>query len=207
MLYKGEVRRDYTYARQFRRIVIDVALFFLLPHYGSWWKLRVAALSAKSKLTKRLLERCYRNFVDRFGAYIPLNASIDYPPCFPHELYGIFISNKAKIGRNVTIFQQVTIGSNTLKGSSSGGAPQIGDNVIIGAGAKIIGDVRIGNNCRIGAGACVTKDLPDNTVAVSSPLRLIEHKEELDNRFFYNVPGRENTYFMDGRLVLAEDKR
>lgn len=115
MLYKGEVRRDYTYARQFRRVVIDVALFFLLPHYGSWWKLRVAALSAKLKLTKRLLERCCRNFVDRFGAYIPLNASIDNPPYFPHELYGIFISNKAKIGRNVTIFQQVTIGSNTLK--------------------------------------------------------------------------------------------
>lgn len=76
--------------------------------------------------------------------------------------------------------------------------------MIIGAGAKIIGDVRIGNNCRIGAGACVTKDLPDNTVAVSSPLRLIEHKEVLDNRFFYNVPGLEGFYVKDGLLVKED---
>ena len=49
------------------------------------------------------------------------------------------------IGRNVQVYQQVTIGSNTLKDSKGAGAPVIGDNVHIGAGAKIIGGVRIDN--------------------------------------------------------------
>mgnify|MGYP002641808322 CR=1 FL=1 len=58
---------------------------------------------------------------------------------------------------------QVTIGIDEIKG---GKAPQIGNNVFIGAGAKIIGDITIGNNVIIGAGAIITKSVPDGkTVA------------------------------------------
>lgn len=82
----------------------------------------------------------------------------------PHP-FGIIINRTASIGRNVTIFHQVTIGVNEHHGRPDV-APTIGDNVFIGAGAKIIGPITVGNNVRIGANAVVTKDVPDNATVV-----------------------------------------
>lgn len=56
----------------------------------------------------------------------------------------------------------------------------IGDNVFVGAGAKIIGPITIGDNCRIGANACVYKDVPANCVVVGNPMRIIQ-REVLNN--------------------------
>ena len=81
------------------------------------------------------------------------------------------------------VFQQVTIGANTIKSSKSYGAPAIGDSVYFGAGAKIIGKVSIGNNARIGANAIIVKDVPANTLAVIPEVRLIKKEEQLDNHF------------------------
>ena len=86
-------------------------------------------------------------------------------------------------GENCVIFQQVTIGSNTLPDSQRPGAPVIGDNVYIGAGVKIIGGVKVGNNVRIGANAVIFTDVPDNCVAVVNGVRTIHKSEPLDNRF------------------------
>lgn len=65
-----------------------------------------------------------------------------------------------KIGCNCTILHNVTIGA------GRGGAPTIGDNVYIGAGAIIIGDIKIGDNVKVGAGAVVFKDVPSNSTVV-----------------------------------------
>lgn len=80
------------------------------------------------------------------------------------------------------ISHQVTIGSNTLGDSKGKGAPEIGDNCFIGAGAKIIGNVKIGDNVRIGANAVVVKNVPDNAVVVNQPTRIIL-KEDIENQF------------------------
>jgi serine O-acetyltransferase len=82
----------------------------------------------------------------------------------PH-LNGIFIHENASLGNNCTIFQQVTIGSNEHKDNPMS-APQIGNGVYIGAGAKILGDISIGDNVRIGANAVVTKSVPANVTVV-----------------------------------------
>ncbi|MCQ2242948.1 MAG: serine acetyltransferase [Bacteroidaceae bacterium] len=75
--------------------------------------------------------------------------------------YGYLIVNpEARIGKNATLYPGVEIG-HKVPGE---GAPQIGDNVFIGAGAKIFGNIRIGDNVIIAANAVVTKDVPDNTV-------------------------------------------
>ena len=129
----------------------------------------------------------YRHWY-KMNSDIPITLKIKGVPCFPHGEMGVFISSNAEIGKNCVIFQHVTIGSNTLKGSNVG-SPVIGDNCYIGAGAKIIGNVKIGNNSRIGANACVYKDLPDNSVAVCSPTRIIIKEEALDNNF-YTIDGR-----------------
>ena len=91
-----------------------------------------------------------------------------------HGFCGIFISTAAVIGKNCTIFQHVTLGSNYLDGPKmGGGAPVIGDNCFIGVGAKIIGKVKVGNNVRIGAGAIVVEDVPENCTVVMDKPRVI----------------------------------
>ena len=112
-------------------------------------------------ITKRLEHEC-----ERKGAFIPASARFGKNTVFPHGINGVFISQGAVIGNNSVIFHQVTIGSNTIKDSKGFGAPVIGDNVYIGAGAKIIGRVHIGDNVRIGANVVVTMDIPSNCTVV-----------------------------------------
>ena len=130
-----------------------------------------------------LNKRKYNKLNIKYGCFIPPQTHIGRGIIFPHGLFGIFISQNAVIGNNCVIFQHVTIGSNTLKNSNRIGAPIIGNNVYIGAGAKIIGKCKIGNNVRIGANAVVTKDVPDNATVVGQSIRLIEHEHSLDNTF------------------------
>ena len=128
----------------------------------------------------------YYSYLEHYGSYIGVRAKLEEIPCFPHKLSGIFISNSARIGKGCTIFHQVTIGSNTLKDSKNLGAPTIGDNVYIGCGAKIIGNVKIGNNVRIGANAIIVKDIPDNSVAIMRGLDVIVKESVMDNKFVVN---------------------
>jgi serine acetyltransferase len=81
------------------------------------------------------------------------------------HLDGIIIHANVEIGKNCTIFQQVTIGANEHILNYSDVA-KIGNNVYIGAGAKIIGNINIGNDVKIGANAVVTKDI-DNGYTVT----------------------------------------
>ena len=104
------------------------------------------------------------------------------PLILPHGVTGIFITQSANIGKNVVVFQQVTIGANTIKSSKSYGAPTIEDNVYIGAGAKIIGNAYIGHNSRIGANAVVVKTIKPNTIVVPTN-KIIESSNALDNTF------------------------
>ena len=83
----------------------------------------------------------------------------------PH-INGIIISCYSSIGDDCTIYQQVTIGEESI--AHKGKAPRIGNNVYIGAGAKIIGPIEIGDNVRIGANAVVTKDIPANCTVVGA---------------------------------------
>lgn len=94
-------------------------------------------------------------------------------PGFYIEHYGtIFIAPTTVIGRNCTIFQGVTIGAD-LGGHKAG---IIGENVIIGAGAKVIGDITVGNNVIIGANAVVTRDVEDNVVVAGVPAVVIRRR-------------------------------
>ncbi|SEH23280.1 serine acetyltransferase [Selenomonas sp. KH1T6] len=147
-----------------------------------FWNSRKKALRATTSLEKKkALTKCrYINHI--YASYIPVTYGCQRFRS-PHGFRGIAISSRAKIGKGCTIFQNVTIGSNTLADSKSSGFPVIGDNVYIGAGATIIGDVKIGNNMRIGAGCCVTRDVEDNcTVAQGKPIVIQKHHIQ-DNTF------------------------
>ncbi|MBN2156667.1 MAG: serine O-acetyltransferase [Candidatus Lokiarchaeota archaeon] len=87
---------------------------------------------------------------------------------------GVVIGETAEIGENVTLYQNVTLGGVSLERKKR--HPTLKNNIIVGAGAKILGPITIGNNVRIGANSVVTKDIPDDSVVVGVPGRILEQK-------------------------------
>lgn len=87
---------------------------------------------------------------------------------------GVVIGETTIIGDDVLIYQQVTLGGT---GNEHGKRhPTIGNNVIIGAGAKILGNITIGDNTRIGAGSVVVDDVPEHCTVVGVPGRIVQQK-------------------------------
>lgn len=90
---------------------------------------------------------------------------------------GVVIGETAEIGDNVTIYHGVTLGGT---GKDKGKRhPTVGDNVIIGAGAKVLGPIYVGSGAKIGANAVVLKDVPVNATAVGIPAKMIEDKPSI----------------------------
>jgi len=83
---------------------------------------------------------------------------------------GVVIGETAEVGENVTLLQGVTLGGTSLKREKR--HPTLGDNVVVGAGAKIIGAFKIGDGSRIGAGSVVVREVPTNSVVVGVPGRV-----------------------------------
>ncbi|NPV80593.1 MAG: serine O-acetyltransferase [Firmicutes bacterium] len=85
---------------------------------------------------------------------------------------GVVIGETAEIGDNVTLYQGVTLGgTGKEKGKRH---PTIGNNVMISAGAKVLGSITIGDNCKIGAGAVVIKSVPPGCTVVGVPGRIVK---------------------------------
>lgn len=84
---------------------------------------------------------------------------------------GVVIGETTIIGNNVTIYHGVTLGGTSLDKVKR--HPTVMDNVMIGAGAKILGNITIGSNTKIGANAVVTKDIPNDSVVVGVPGKCI----------------------------------
>ena len=154
-------------------------LMGLILHYNedSYWKMRQEVVNPESKKCT-LVRLWYLYRIKRSDAFnnasmgTNLNSGAQFAtkPNLPHHLNGIIVSHYAKIGKNCTILQQVTIAQDEHNKAAT-----IGDNVMIGAGAKIIGNVTIGDNVKIGANAVVVKDIPSNCTAVGVPERIIPH--------------------------------
>jgi serine O-acetyltransferase len=88
---------------------------------------------------------------------------------------GVVIGETAEIGNNVTLYQGVTLGgTGKEKGKRH---PTIGDNVVISAGAKVLGSFRIGDNVRIGAGSVVLKEIPPNCTVVGVPGSIVKRED------------------------------
>ena len=109
--------------------------------------------------------------VGRFLTGVEIHpAAVLGPGLFIDHGMGIVIGETAEVGRNVSILQGVTLGGTSLKREKR--HPTIGDNVMIGAGAKAIGGFTIGAGSRIGAGSVVVREVPENCVVVGVPGRI-----------------------------------
>ena len=150
---------------------------------GGFWRYRERIVHANNTFLRSMMFFIYYLYLEEKMSFIGINASFKGAPQFPHGIKCVMISNSSVIGKDCIIFHQVTIGSNTIKTSKKYGAPVIGDNVLIGAGATIIGGINIGNNVRIGANCCVFDDIPDNSVVVSEKPRILQ-KNSVNNTDF-----------------------
>ena len=101
------------------------------------------------------------------GSDIHRDAKIDPSTRFPH-LSGVVVHQDAIVEKNCLIMQQVTLGQTAVPG-----APHLGENVYVGAGAKILGAVKIGARAKIGANAVVLTDIPADATAVGVPAQTI----------------------------------
>jgi serine O-acetyltransferase len=97
------------------------------------------------------------------------------PHLFIDHGMGVVIGETAELGECVTLYHGVTLGGTSLnKGKRH---PTIGDNVVIGAGAKVLGAITIGSNSRIGANAVVVKPVPPDSVVVGVPGQVVVRQE------------------------------
>ncbi len=118
---------------------------------------------------------------------------------------GIVIGETAEIGDNCTLYQGVTLGGT---GKDTGKRhPTLANNVLVGAGAKVLGPFRVGNNVKIAAGAVVLTEIPDDCTAVGVPARIVKRdgvREEMDQ---IHVPDPISQQFCRMQCEIEELKK
>lgn len=136
--------------------------------------MRTCAYSKRNRLLKyslyplsKLILRYLRH---RLGIAIPPETEIGSGFYIGH-FGGIVVNGASRIGKNCNLSHGVTLGQ--ANRGRNAGSPILGDNIYIGPGAKIVGAVTIGNNVAIGANCVVTRDIPDNSVVIGIPGRII----------------------------------
>jgi serine O-acetyltransferase len=135
----------------------------LVYRFGRWrYGVRPAILRKLFSLIYKIL---YKFIQIVTGIELPCEVEVGKGFIIEH-FGGVIVSGYAKFGDHCRIRNGVVVG---LKNVEEPGAPTIGNNVDIGAGAKVLGKIRIGNNVLIGANAVVITDVPDNSIAVGIP--------------------------------------
>jgi len=109
-----------------------------------------------------------------FSVWLPSSATIGKNFTIGYGGLGVVIHSKTIIGDNSQINQNVTIGRNF----GDKYVPVIGDDVYIGAGSVVFGEIKIGNNVIIGANTIINKDIADNCTVVGNPMRVIESNRQ-----------------------------
>jgi serine acetyltransferase len=173
---------------------------------GGIWKVRNKASSVKNSTIRNIYINIYYCYLSKYCCCIGHTAIFDSESILPHDFFGIFISRHAKIGKNCVIFPHVIIGSNTIPDSKHKGSPVIGNNVIIGAGASIIGNIKIGDNSRIGSNCIITCDIPENSLVVMEKPLIIK-KLNMDNKFYTQNEEGYWVYAKDGQKIIETDKK
>lgn len=147
-------------ARNILEVIILYPGFHILIYH------RIAHFLYKHKLffLARLISQIGRFFT---GIEIHPGAKIGKRLFIDHGM-GIVIGETAEVGDDCTIYHQVTLGG-TGKDKNKR-HPTIGNNVMVGAGSKVLGPIKIGNNVKIGAGAVVLHNVENNTTVVGTPI-------------------------------------
>jgi serine O-acetyltransferase len=133
------------------------------------------------RLTHRLWQRSWRLSARLLAGFARMLTNVDIHPgatigkrLFIDHGLGVVIGETAEIGNDVTLYHGVTLGGTTWHKTKR--HPTLGDNVLIGAGAKILGAITVGNSVRVGANSVVVKDVPPCCTVVGIPGRIVQSK-------------------------------
>ena len=158
---------------------------YRIQHYDpeKYWKRRALVVDPQAKIPLWLkyyylyyIKKCDAFNNASFATYINEGAQFAEPPYLMHGLNGIIIGKETTIGKKCVMAQQVMI-----QADQGLGEVKIGDNCLIGSGAKILAPSNIGNNIKIGANAVVKGDVPDNATVVPQKSRIIIKDTHYDN--------------------------
>lgn len=152
----------------------SLEVFFLYSGLHAIWWHRVSHFFYKIKMRgiARWVSQCGRFFT---GIEIHPGATIGHGLFIDHGM-GVVIGETTEIGDNVTIYQGVTLGGT---GKDVGKRhPTIGNNVMIGSGAKVLGPFKVGDNSKIAANAVVLNEVPPNSTCVGVPARIVKINNE-----------------------------
>lgn len=165
---RGTVRRDLAVIRERDPAATSTAEIFLTYagfHAIFFHRIAHALWVREVPILPRVVSQLSRFLT---GIEIHPGAVIDEGLFIDHGA-GVVIGETSAIGRDATLYQGVTLGGT---GKQSGKRhPTLGDNVVIGAGAKVLGAITVGDNARIGAGSVVVQNVPKNTTVVGNPGR------------------------------------
>lgn len=162
MIIKADIDRWKLFRPHLQERSTLYALMYLLifqPSFRNQYYLRMGTVRALLKLLLHEVPCSVLETRDIGGGFVLMHGM------------GTSINGLSRIGSNCTIYHNVLIGV----GKDLHHAPIIGDDVTIGYGAILLGDIRIGNRVRIGAGTVVTQDIPDDTTVVGQKPRMICH--------------------------------
>lgn len=135
-----------------------------------WFRVGTYLKQKKSSFLLGIVKLIHKHNQHKTGIQILFGTQIEGGLLFLHH-GSIVIAQASIIKKNVTIHQGVTIGR--VFNGKHNGCPTIGNNVVIFAGAKIVGNVIVGDNAVIGANAVVVNDVPDNAVVAGVPAKIL----------------------------------
>jgi serine O-acetyltransferase len=165
----AELRRDIRAVRErdpAARSTLEVLLCYPGVHALAFHRIAHAIWRRGWTIPARFLSH-----VSRFLTGIEIHPAARIGPgLFIDHGMGVVIGETSEVGENVTLLQGVTLGGTSLKREKR--HPTLGNNVVVGAGAKIIGGFKIGDGSRIGAGSVVVREVPPNSVVVGVPGRV-----------------------------------
>jgi serine O-acetyltransferase len=146
---------------------LEVVLCYSGLHALWWYHVNHWLWTHHLRLVARLLSQVARWLT---GIEIHPGAQIGRRLFIDHGM-GVVIGETAIVGNDVTLYQGVTLGGTGKESAKR--HPTIRNSVVIGAGAKVLGNISVGDNSRVGAGSVVLRDVPDNSTVVGVPAHIV----------------------------------
>jgi len=198
------IRRDIKAARERDPAATSsLEVIFTYPgfHARQIHRLTNTLHHAGLRLSARVVSHLGRAFT---GIEIHPGASIGEGFFIDHGM-GVVIGETAIIGENCHLFQGVTLGGTSTRRAKR--HPTLGKNVVVGAGAKVIGDVTIGDNAKIGAGSVVVTNVPPNATVVGVPGHIVAFADPGDDTVL-RLPDPEWDIIksLEGRISELEER-
>ena len=184
---RAEVRDDIEAVKQrdpAAKSDVEILLLYSGVHAILCYRVAHKLYLSKHYFSARAISQMARHLT---GIEIHPGATIGKSFFIDHGM-GVVIGETTEIGDNCTIYQGVTLGGT---GKDVGKRhPTLGDNVLVGAGAKVLGPIKIEDNCKVAANAVVLKEIPENSTAVGIPAKVVRRhgRKVTDDLDQVNIP-------------------